>query len=169
MHRESFEYVQRIVAERKLNRRGLAIVEIGSHDVNGSVRPLFMDADSYVGVDVRPGPGVDVECDGAEYDPALPVDVVVTTSALEHCADPQAVIVNAYAMLKPGGWLVLTTVQSPWGAHSNDGTAYNPEIDIYSHLTAAEVDDWLAPFDSRSVETTPQGDILAWARKAGGK
>src|SRR5690606_27806966 len=43
----------------QVHARGLAaldVIELGSYDVNGSVRPLFVG--DYTGIDMRPGPGV---------------------------------------------------------------------------------------------------------------
>jgi len=39
------------------------VLEVGSYDVNGSVRPLFKNRQrfpSYTGIDMREGPGVDM-------------------------------------------------------------------------------------------------------------
>jgi SAM-dependent methyltransferase len=36
-------------------------------------------------------------------------DVVIIEQVLEHVLEPERAIVNAYAMLRPGGWLVVTT------------------------------------------------------------
>lgn len=171
MHAESYNYVAKVVRNHKLNREGAVVVEVGSYDVNGSVRPLFDNVDKYVGIDKRDGPGVDHVGDGATYKPGSAPDVVVSTSAIEHYDDPQAVIVNAHRILKPGGYLVLTTVGHPWGRHSDDGTAYDPKRDTYSDITVEDVSDWLAEleFEASAIESTPAGDILCWARKAGGK
>ena len=38
---------------------GTRVLEVGSLDINGSVRPIFTDCE-YVGLDLGPGPGVDV-------------------------------------------------------------------------------------------------------------
>lgn len=163
MHPACYRYVARVVDEQRLNRAGLAVCEIGAYDVNGSVRPLFADCASYVGVDLRAGKGVDVVADGATYGKDGAFDVVVTTSALEHYADPAAVIANARRILKPGGHLIVTTVGHPWGRHSNDGTAFDPERDTYSDITIADLAVWLEPFMGGKVETTMEGDILAHA------
>ena len=64
-------------------------LEIGSYDVNGSVRPLVavLKPREYIGVDLRPGPGVDVVCDacsGALADRYGRFDIVIATETLEH-------------------------------------------------------------------------------------
>jgi SAM-dependent methyltransferase len=59
------------------------------------------------------GPGVDFVADVS----ALPFedgsyDIVLSTQVLEHVRDPQRVVQEMARVLKPGGWLFLTTPQS---------------------------------------------------------
>jgi len=52
-------FVQRAVNEYPIKGD---VLEVGSYDVNGSVRPIFSDRERfphYTGVDMRAGPGVD--------------------------------------------------------------------------------------------------------------
>ncbi len=86
------------------------VLEVGSYDVNGSVRPLFADQAGYVGVDVVPGPGVD----RVIVPPYLPwgdgtFAVVVSTEMLEHTEFPVPVLADMVRVLRPGGALLLTT------------------------------------------------------------
>jgi SAM-dependent methyltransferase len=66
----------------------------------------------YVGVDLLPGPGVDVVCPAerlVERFGADSFEVVVSTEMLEHVADWRAVLVAMKRVLAPGGVLLLTT------------------------------------------------------------
>jgi hypothetical protein len=64
--------------------RGTRVLEIGSLDVNGSVRQFFNDC-QYTGVDVAPGPGVDVVGDGSDAVLTLnDWDVVCSCEMFEH-------------------------------------------------------------------------------------
>ena len=60
-----------------------SVLECGSYNVNGSVRGLFA-AREYVGLDWRPGPGVDVVSLVHEYQPGRKFDTVISTEMLEH-------------------------------------------------------------------------------------
>ena len=64
------------------------VLEVGSRDINGSVRDEFTNAD-YIGIDVEAGPGVDQVCLGHEFqaDPES-FDVVCSSETFEH--DPHA-------------------------------------------------------------------------------
>jgi len=59
------------------------VFEVGSLDVNGSIRNLFENA-RYTGIDVIPGAGVDIVCVAHEFESKHKFDVVCSTSSLEH-------------------------------------------------------------------------------------
>jgi hypothetical protein len=87
---------------------------VGSHDTASVVRNILTRHDpvDYVGVDLAPGPGVDVVCPAegllAEFGPES-FDVLVTTELLEHVRDWRAVVHNLKCVLRDGGVLVGTT------------------------------------------------------------
>ena len=94
--------------------RGQRLLDVGSLDVNGTVRPALeaLGPAEYVGIDMRPGPWVDVVCDAAEIDRRFgpdALDVVVSTELLEHAREWKKIIHNFKYVLKPGGLLVVTT------------------------------------------------------------
>jgi hypothetical protein len=43
------------------------VLELGSFNVNGTVRDVFHSVEQYVGVDERPGPCVDVVCKASDF------------------------------------------------------------------------------------------------------
>lgn len=91
-------------------------LEVGSLNVNGSVRPLFTG--EYVGVDFREGPGVDRVMDGHALDfKDATFDVVVSTEMLEHDAAFWLSMAEMGRVLRPGGHLLLTTRGNGFGEH----------------------------------------------------
>ena len=98
------------------HRRQGAVLEFGSRFVNGGVRDLF--GEPYIGLDIEPGPGVDVVADAASYRHPVPVDVVVCCEVLEHTPAWREIIANAAANLVDGGLFILTTATDPRAPHS---------------------------------------------------
>ena len=92
---------------------GINILEVGSLDVNGSVRFVFSDiSSSYLGIDIVDGPCVDMVMDVADltkYFEKESFDLVVTTEMLEHCFNWRNAIYQMLAVLKKNGILILTT------------------------------------------------------------
>lgn len=85
------------------------ILDIGSRDVNGSLRSVKPEAAAYLGVDLQPGPGVELVLQDPHHLPLddQSVDIVVSTSCLEH--DPLFWLTfgEMLRVLKPGGILYI--------------------------------------------------------------
>lgn len=103
--------------------RGKRVLEIGSLDVNGSPRQVILPWSPavYIGVDLRPGPGVDWVMDAGDLHLTDWADVVVCTETLEHCADWRRVVLSMKRALVPGGVLILTTRSPGYPRHDHPG------------------------------------------------
>ena len=120
------------------------VLEIGSFDVNGSVRMLFA-ADRYVGVDLMPGPGVDWVGSGHEYRSSTCFDTVVSCECLEHNPHYAATFENMMALAKPGGLVVFTCASKGRPEHGTSRTTPRESPgtqmagwDYYCNLGAAD-------------------------------
>lgn len=87
----------------------VTVIDVGSLDVNGSLRSVCPPQARYVGLDLAPGKGVDVVLED-QY--ALPFpdgsqDVVVSSSCFEHSEMFWLVFVEALRILKPSGLFYL--------------------------------------------------------------
>jgi SAM-dependent methyltransferase len=85
------------------------VVELGSQDVNGSLRDHCPPGVHYIGLDVMPAKGVDLV-----IDPLIPLplasdtaDAVVTSSAFEHDVCFWNTFLELIRILRPGGLLYL--------------------------------------------------------------
>jgi SAM-dependent methyltransferase len=88
---------------------GQSVLEVGSLNVNGSVRAFFSSAAVYTGVDLFAGPGVDLLMNAhalAFADAAF--DVVVSTEMLEHDDEFWRSAAEMGRVLRAGGLLILT-------------------------------------------------------------
>lgn len=117
------------------------VLECGSFDVNGTPRPIFADAGEYIGLDWRPGPGVDAV--GLVHDwrdkPDGHFDIVLSTEMLEHDPHWQASVRRMVELLRPGGSLLLTCAGPQRPAHEVDCAPCRH----YEGLSARQVRDWL--------------------------
>ena len=94
--------------------RGKRVLEVGSLDVNGSVRGdiMALGPAEYIGIDIRPGPGVDVICDAGDLVARFgedAFDLVISTELLEHARDWRRIVSNIKRVTKPGGVLIVST------------------------------------------------------------
>ena len=85
------------------------IVEIGSQDVNGSLRDVAPVGFDYVGVDFVPGKGVDIVLDDPYVLPlsSESTDIVVSSSCFEHSEMVWLSFLEIMRILKPKGLFYL--------------------------------------------------------------
>lgn len=110
-HSAQIEFVASVAAKFPSMFYGARVLEVGSLNINGTVRDFF-HACEYVGVDVVPGPCVDVVSLAHDL-PAMPLfaepfDVVISCEALEHDRFWPRTLAAMFAILRPGGLMVFT-------------------------------------------------------------
>jgi FkbM family methyltransferase len=114
MHSTAYEEVRKFVS-RLSQDSPLAIADIGAYDVNGCLRPLFTNPGwSYTGIDVSPGPNVDIVV-GHDHWPNIAdetYDVLVSVSTLEHTKHPWLVVQEMFRITKKGG---IACIVAPYG------------------------------------------------------
>lgn len=105
------------------------VIEIGSLDVNGSVRSVI---DVTVGTDIRPGKGVDLVCPVQEllehFEPES-FDACVSSETLEHVEDWKGFITTTWSLVKSSGYLVMTMASKYKKRHAYPDDYWRFEIE----------------------------------------
>lgn len=132
MHPSVLEWFQRtLTAEDVAAKR---VLEVGSFDVNGSVRPHVesLRPSQYHGVDAAPGPRVDqvVNCEQLVQTVGSGWDIVISTEMLEHVRDWRTCLLQMAEAVAPGGMLLITTRSPgfPYHPFPEDHWRYTPEF-----------------------------------------
>jgi SAM-dependent methyltransferase len=147
-HPQQQDFVDRICQSFPAFFSGTRVLEIGSLDINGSVRRHFGGCE-YIGLDVGPGPGVDVVCPGQEYDaPNGSFDVVVSCECFEHNRYWRETFTNMVRLCRPGGLILMTCATTGRNEHGTirANPADSPLIptDYYGNLEAKDFPDSLS-------------------------
>jgi 2-polyprenyl-3-methyl-5-hydroxy-6-metoxy-1,4-benzoquinol methylase len=160
MHPEAHDYAARFASDDEIT-----VIDIGSRDINGTVRDLFPNAD-YTGIDLIDGPAVDIATDAATWKPKKKADLVVCCEVLEHCESWREVIANIATMLKKDGRVVLTAAGPNRAPHSGiDGGQIRAD-EFYENIVPADLADTLSDAGFREVEIDVAGaDVRASAVK----
>jgi SAM-dependent methyltransferase len=107
-HRQQLEFIAELAELFPDKFRKRRVLEIGSQNVNGTIRHFFEDCD-YTGIDVAPGPDVDIVCEGQNYDaPDGSFDVVIACEVMEHNPYWAETTANMIRLCKPNGMVVVT-------------------------------------------------------------
>lgn len=109
MHPTAMELGAKFFGTYAKDRRGSKIVDIGSQDVNGSLRAVAPPGNEYIGIDFVEGKGVDVIINDPYSLPfqSSAVDIVVCSSCFEHSEFFWLLFTEILRILKPNGLLYL--------------------------------------------------------------
>ena len=156
MHIEAHEYAVR----HRAGRRFGDVVEVGSRDINGSVRALI-DCKTYTGIDLAAGAGVDVV--GDAFDMRHPCDLVVCMEVLEHEPRAEALVAHMAGWLRPGGAMLVTAAGPGRADHSaHDGGGLRPG-EHYANIEPLDLSAWLTAAGLVRVVEWVGPDVRAWA------
>lgn len=97
------------------------VLEVGSLNVNGTVRDVFQPmASEYIGIDMTEGKGVDIVMNAHDlldkFGPES-FDIVICSETLEHDNKPWVTVPQLHALLKPAGILIVTTPTTGFPEH----------------------------------------------------
>ena len=138
MHRSVSKFIARVkerYPESFINKK---VLEVGSLDINGSVRPFFTKC-KYSGLDIIEGPGVDVISPVHQYQPAELFDTIISTEMLEHDSHWRKSLKQMADLLKPGGLLLITaagTGRAEHGTTENYPSSSPATNNYYCNVTA---------------------------------
>lgn len=133
MHEQAYNFVRQFATDESIS-----VVEIGSRNINGTVRPLF-PASRWVGIDLHPGPAVDIVGDMLNFTPDDTVDLVVCCEVLEHAEKWREMVARASNWLKCNGSIIITCAGPGRLPHSHiDGCQLRPG-EYYGNVTTQEL------------------------------
>lgn len=165
MHPHAFWFLRSQIIDRGL-RDCDRVLDLGGRDVNGTVHSMFNKVRT---VDIRPGEGVDIVADAADWVPDDQYEVVLCTEVLEHTPTWQRIIRTAQAALEPGGTLLCTCASRSRPPHSAIDGGPLREGEWYRNVSPAELYGELRNWSDCEVIAADgvfgDDDLYAWAVK----
>lgn len=113
------------------------VLEIGSLDINGSVKEFFPDAKEYTGIDSIKGKGVDKVLDAhniLRVWKSNTFDTILCLEMLEHDSAFWVTIEIMHKVLKKGGILIVTTPTFGFPLHRYPKDYYRYGEDAYKEI-----------------------------------
>jgi ubiquinone/menaquinone biosynthesis C-methylase UbiE len=142
------------------------IVEIGSQNVNGSIREVAPPS-KYVGLDFQEAKGVDIVLQDA-YSFPLPdnyADMVVTSSCFEHSEMFWLTFLEGVRILKPRGLFYINAPSTgPYHAYPVDCWRFYPDADK-ALQTWAKRNGYNVNVEYKTTMEGPWGDFVVVYRK----
>jgi len=122
-HRQQLDFVAGLKNQHPEYFTGKKVLEIGSLNINGTVRPFFTGCE-YLGIDVGPGRDVDLVCKGEDYNaPDATFDVTISCECFEHNPKWVETFHNMIRMTKPLGLVVMTCATAGRAEHGTARTS----------------------------------------------
>lgn len=120
--------------------KDINILEIGSYDVNGSVKQEFDFTKKYIGIDLVNGPNVDLVLDGTQVDKLNQnFDMILSFECFEHAKNWKIIFEKIYNILNPNSFVVLSMASTGRLEHgtSRSGQWQSPGTydEYYKNLT----------------------------------
>lgn len=115
-HAAQRQYLESVKKLHPTLFNNVSVLDVGSCDINGNNRGFFTLTD-YTGVDVYPGPNVDVVSPIHEWEEEKLFDVVISTECLEHDMHYSKSLLAMVSRLKPGGLFVMTCATTGRAEH----------------------------------------------------
>lgn len=169
-HLAQSEFVSRVKAQFPTLFTGTRVLEVGSLNINGSVREFFDLPIEYVGCDLGEGPGVDLVCLGHE----LPFsdgyfDVAISCECFEHDRHWQKTFQKMIDLVRGGGLIVFscaTTGRHEHGTTRTSATDSPFTNDYYRNLEAWHFTPMLKKnFQYEFSENQSPRDLYFWGVK----
>lgn len=165
MHPQAYRWLAHTIQAFGLETA--TVVDLGGRDVNGTVHRLFTTRPFVI--DIRPGDGVDVVADAADWKPDTEFGVALCTEVFEHTPRWPEIIATAHAALAPGGVLLATCASRDRPPHSAIDGGPLRDGEFYRNVSSDELTDALAGFsDFCAVEADGHfgnDDLYCWAIK----
>lgn len=151
---------------------GVSVLEVGSLDINGTVRD-FYNPTRYVGVDVGPGPGVDLIANGENLDfKDNEFDIAISAECFEHNPEWLATFANMVRMAKTA--VIFTCASEGRPEHGTtrshpDNSPHTVQWNYYRNLNAKDFEknfDLPKHFSKWEFEYNPNShDLYFWGFK----
>lgn len=141
-HTTQQEFVKRLSEEFPNHFNNIKMLEIGSLNINGTMRTHFKDC-TYVGVDVDKGKDVDLVCEGQLVDhPDNTYDTSGSCNCFEHNPHWVETFRNMHRMTRKNGLVFIAVPTTGYGEHGTSRSYPNDSPltigkgwDYYKNLT----------------------------------
>ena len=86
----------------------MKVLDVGSYDVNGTVKEVLPKHWEYLGMDIVPGPNVDIVVNNKTFPITTEsMDLVISTSCFQYVTNPFRLAKSLYKCLRPGGMIFI--------------------------------------------------------------
>lgn len=143
MHKAVKKFIKEARKEIPYKFRNRRILEVGSHNINGSVRKYFWFC-KWTGVDISKGKNVDITGNYTNIKFDKKFQVVISTEMLEHDKDWKISLRKMYDDLEDNGLLIITCASNHRPEHGTKRTDTFSSPDTSDYYRNISKEDFLS-------------------------
>ena len=106
-HFQQIEFCK-LFKNKFFENKKISVLELGSYNVNGSIRTIFDNTNEYIGLDLIEGPGVDIVYDGKHISINQEFDLCISCECFEHNPNYFENFLKMIQLAKKDGVVVFT-------------------------------------------------------------
>lgn len=164
MHPEAHAGMANMLTQLRIPRHAAwTCLDVGGRRINTSTRDLMHRA-SWVGLDICPGPEVDIVADAATWIPDQRYQLVQSTELFEHTPDWRRIVATCARATRRYGYFLFTCASTGREPHGADGTIKVPPGQHYGNVPVAdlriEMRRWFEQYEV--AYRFPPGDAYGW-------
>ena len=107
MNPHSLKIMSQKVRQWGDENKSLEVIDVGSYDVNGTLRPAIPDRWTYIGVDRVDGPNVDLVMPDDYTIPVEFADMIISASCFQYVRNPFELMMEIHDTLPTGGIVIV--------------------------------------------------------------
>ncbi len=136
-HTEQRVFIEKVKSFYPEFFNNVSVLEVGSLNINGTVRDFFSNTTMYIGLDLMEGPEVDLVCPGKDFKHESIFDTVISTECFEHDKDWIKTFLNMIENTRENGLVIFTCASN--GRHEHGTKRTSPQdspatTDYYRNL-----------------------------------
>ena len=125
-HKEQLQFLTELrnIVSSKRKLSDINILEIGSYEVNASIRDIFKGT-KYLGIDLLAGPGVELVVNGEDIRKLNnKFDIVISSECFEHAINWKKIFFSMIDCVKDDGFIIMTCASTGRIEHGTTRSDY---------------------------------------------
>lgn len=160
------DFIKEFSEDKEFDR----ILDVGSRDINGSVRDVLSAKAEFLGIDMIDGKHVDIVMNSHDLSKKFPknhFDLITCCETLEHDDKFWITVEEMKKVLKPGGWMLITVPGINFFKHDfpHDYYRFTEEAvkEMFKGFKDVHVEYYFDAADPNQEK--PNNSVLAYGRK----
>ena len=122
-HQAQYDFMNKVHTQFPSYFNKSKVLEVGSYNINGTLRTFFNEPSLYIGLDLAMGRDVDIVCSGHLYDSDERFDTLLSSECFEHNEYWKETIENMIRLSRKYSLIIFTCATNNRPEHGTNRTS----------------------------------------------